>query len=71
MAEKLGRWARRRQAQKARAFKKDSYRKTARLRLQQMLKAGLGSKRSKDKNNADTRDKIYSRSTFVTLHLSN
>lgn len=66
MAEKLGRWARKRQAQKARAVKKDSYRKTARLRLQKMLKAGLGSKRSKDKNNADTRDKIYSRSTFVT-----
>ena len=36
-----GRWAKKRQN------KKESYRKTARLRLQAMLKAGLGSKRSK------------------------
>lgn len=54
-----GRWAKKRQ-------KKDSYRKTARLRLQAMLKAGLGSERSKDKAEANTRNKIYSKATFET-----
>ena len=55
-----GRWAKKRQN------KKESYRKTARLRLQAMLKAGLGSKRSKDKAEADTKNKIYSKATFET-----
>lgn len=55
-----GRWAKKRQN------KKESYRKTARFRLQAMLKAGLGSKRSKDKAEADTKNKIYSKATFET-----
>lgn len=55
-----GRWAKKRQN------KKESYRKTARLKLQAMLKAGLGSKRSKDKAEADTKNKIYSKATFET-----
>lgn len=55
-----GRWAKKRQN------KKESYRKTARLRLQAMLKAGLGSKRSMDKAEADTKNKIYSKATFET-----
>lgn len=55
-----GRWAKKRQN------KKESYRKTVRLRLQAMLKAGLGSKRSKDKAEADTKNKIYSKATFET-----
>ena len=55
-----GRWAKKRQN------KKESYRKTARLRLQAMLKAGLGTKRSKDKAEADTKNKIYSKATFET-----
>lgn len=55
-----GRWAKKRQN------KKESYRKTARLRLQAMLKAGLWSKRSKDKAEADTKNKIYSKATFET-----
>lgn len=55
-----GRWAKKRQN------KKESYRKTARLRLQAMLKAGLGSKRSKDKAEDDTKNKIYSKATFET-----
>ena len=37
---------------------KESYRKTARERLQDMLNAGLGSERSKDKSEADTKNKI-------------
>lgn len=61
-----GRWARKRQKRKEKAQQKESYRKTARLRLQAMLKAGMGSKRSKDKAEADTRNKIYSKATFET-----
>ena len=43
-----------------------SYRKTARLRLQEMYRDGFNSKRSTDKTNADTRNKIYSKNTFET-----
>ncbi len=46
--------------------KRSQFSKTARLRLQAMLKAGMGSKRSKDKAEADTRNKIYSKATFET-----
>ena len=62
-------WAKKRQKKKEKALqnqKKESYRKTARKRLQDMLNAGLGSKRSKDKAEADTRNKIYSKATFET-----
>lgn len=62
-----GRWGKKRQKRKEKAQqKKVSYRKTARLRLQAMLKAGLGSERSKDKAEADTKNKIYSKATFET-----
>lgn len=62
-----GRWNKKRQKRKEKALQqKESYRKTARLRLQAMLKAGLGSKRSKDKAEADTKNKIYSKATFET-----
>ena len=70
--KKEGRWARKRrlrreQEQKNQLTKKaKSYRKTARLRLQEMFKRGFGSERSSDKTNADTRDKIYSKNTFET-----
>ena len=60
-----GRWAKKK-ASKKKNLSKQSYRKTARLRLQDMLKAGLGTKRSKDKAEADTKDKIYSKRTFTT-----
>lgn len=61
-----GRWAKRRQKKKEKAQQKESYRKTARERLQDMLNAGMGSKRSKDKSEADTKNKIYSKATFKT-----
>lgn len=61
-----GRWARRRQKKKEKAQQKESYRKTARERLQAMVNAGMGSKRSEDKAEADTRNKIYSKATFET-----
>lgn len=62
-----GRWGKKRQKRKEKAQqKKVSYRKSARLRLQAMLKAGVGSKRSKDKSEADTKNKIYSKATFET-----
>lgn len=62
-----GRWNKKRQKRKEKALQqKESYRKTARLRLQAMLKAGLGSKRSEDKAEADTKNKIYSKATFET-----
>lgn len=62
-----GRWNKKRQKRKEKALQqKENYRKTARLRLQAMLKAGLGSKRSKDKAEADTKNKIYSKATFET-----
>lgn len=76
--KKLGRWAtkrreRRERGQKTKVKKEvkkekevESYRKTARLRLQTMFKKGFGTKRSSDKMNADTRDKIYSENTFLT-----
>ena len=59
-----GRWAKRRQKKKAQS--KESYRKTARERLQAMVNAGMGSKRSEDKAEADTKNKIYSKATFET-----
>ena len=62
-----GRWNKKRQKRKEKALQqKEGYRKTARLRLQAMLKAGMGSKRSKDKAEADTKNKIYSKATFET-----
>lgn len=62
-----GRWGKKRQKRKEKAQqKKMSYRKSARLRLQAMLKAGMGSERSKDKVEADTKNKIYSKATFET-----
>lgn len=67
--KKEGRWARKRRLRREREQagpKVDSYRKTARLRLQEMFKAGFGNKRSADKTNADTRNKIYSKNTFET-----
>ena len=74
--KKEGRWAqkrrlRRERGQKPKAKKEvkkevESYRKTARLRLQEMFKKGFGTKRSTDKMNASTQDKIYSENTFLT-----
>lgn len=67
--KKEGRWARKRRLRREREQagpKVDSYRKTARLRLQEMFKAGFGNKHSSDKTNADTRNKIYSKNTFET-----
>lgn len=67
--KKEGRWARKRRLRREREQagpKVDSYRKTARLRLQEMFKAGFGNKRSSDKTSADTRNKIYSKNTFET-----
>lgn len=62
-----GRWNKKRQKRKEKALQqKEGYRKTARLRLQAMLKTGMGSKRSKDKAEADTKNKIYSKATFET-----
>lgn len=61
-----GRWAKRRQKKKEKAQQKESYRKTARERLQAMVNAGMGSKRSEDKAEADTKNKIYSKATFQT-----
>lgn len=61
-----GRWARKRQKKKEKAQQKESYRKTARERLQAMVNAGMGSKRSEDKSEADTKNKIYSKATFKT-----
>lgn len=61
-----GRWARKRQKMKEKAQQKESYRKTARERLQAMVNAGMGSKRSEDKAEADTKNKIYSKATFQT-----
>ena len=61
-----GRWAKRRQKKKEKAQQKESYRKTARDRLQAMVNAGMGSKRSEDKAEADTKNKIYSKATFQT-----
>lgn len=67
--KKEGRWARKRRLRREREQagpKVDSYRKTARLRLQEMFRAGFGNKRSSDKTSADTRNKIYSKNTFET-----
>lgn len=61
-----GRWATKRKKKKEIAQQKESYRKTARKRLQDMLNAGLGSKRSEDKAEAETKNKIYSKATFQT-----
>ena len=61
-----GRWANKRKKRKEKAQQKESYRKTARERLQAMVNAGMGSKRSEDKSEADTKNKIYSKATFKT-----
>lgn len=61
-----GRWSKKRQKRKEKAQQKESYRKTARERLQAMINAGMGSKRSEDKAEADTKNKIYSKATFKT-----
>lgn len=70
--KKEGRWARKRRLKRERKQKNqptkkaESYRKTARLRLQEMYERGFGGNRSSDKTNASTHDKIYSKNTFET-----
>lgn len=65
--KKKGRWATKRAKKKKKQSQKvDSYRKTARLRLQKMLEEGFGTKRSSDKEKANTKNKIYSKRTFIT-----
>lgn len=76
--KKEGRWAQKRRERSERGQKTkvkkevkkekevESYRKTARLRLQAMFKAGFGTKRAIDKVNGVTQDKIYSKNTFLT-----
>lgn len=74
--KKEGRWAQKRRLRRERGQKTkvkkevkkevESYRRTARLRLQAMFKAGFGTKRSTDKVNGATQDKIYSKNTFLT-----
>ena len=64
--KKEGRWALKRRLKREREQAGQSYRRTARLRLQEMFKAGFGSKRSSDKTDADTQNKIYSKNTFET-----
>lgn len=59
---KQGRWARKRQARK----QPKTYRQTALNRLSEMFRAGKSTKRSLDKAEGDTRDKIYSEQTFRT-----
>lgn len=59
---KQGRWARKRKARS----KKKTYRHTFKTRLQEMYEVGKGSKRSFDKSNGDTKDKIYSEQTYRT-----
>lgn len=61
-----GRWGKKRKNRKEKAQQKESYRKTAKKRLQDMLNVGMGSKRSEDKAEADTKNKIYSKATFKT-----
>lgn len=62
--KKLGRWAKKRRSKKEN--KEPSFRKVGRTKLQDMLKKGLGTSRSKDKNKGRTEDKIYSVNTFKT-----
>lgn len=64
--KKKGRWAKKNEAKKKAKLHKPSYRKSARLRLQEMFDKGFGQKRSKDKNKGETSDKIYSKNTFKT-----
>ena len=64
--KKEGRWALKRRLKREREQAGQSYRRTARLRLQEMFKAGFGNKRSSDKTDADTQNKIYSKNTFET-----
>lgn len=63
--KKLGRWAKKRQAKKKNK-ENPSYRKIGRIRLQDMFKKGVGTKRSIDKTKAKTDDKIYSKASFKT-----
>ena len=60
---KKGRWATKKARKKQH---QDSYKKTARERLQAMFKAGFGRSRSLDKKDDITHDKIYSKATFNT-----
>ena len=65
--KKEGRWARkRRQRMEKKALEEKRYKYTARMRLQELFKAGKGTRRSSDKMKDDTTDKIYSASTYKT-----
>ena len=59
---KQGRWARKRKARK----QPKTYRQTAINRLNEMFRAGKATKRSLDKAEGETKDKIYSEQTFRT-----
>lgn len=65
-----GRWAKKKARKKAlkqaKEAKVESYRKTARLRLQEMFQAGVGQKRSLDKETGLDKHRIYSKNTFLT-----
>ena len=65
--KKEGRWARkRRQRKEKKALEEKRHKYTARMRLQELFKAGKGTRRSSDKMKDDTKDKIYSASTYKT-----
>lgn len=64
--KKQGRWARQRRLKKEKEQRVPSYSKVGGERLMEMFRAGFGQSRSLDKMRGETKNRIYSRQSYIT-----
>lgn len=64
--KKQGRWAKQRRLKKEKEQKVPSFSQVGQERLMEMLRAGFGRSRSLDKARGETKNRIYSKQSYVT-----
>lgn len=64
--KKKGRWAKQRRLKKEKEQKVPSYNKVGQERLMEMFRAGFGKSRSLDKLRGETKNRIYSKQSYIT-----
>lgn len=64
--KKQGRWAKQRRLKKEKEQKVQSFNQVGQERLMEMLRAGFGRSRSLDKARGETKNRLYSKQSYVT-----
>ena len=64
--KKQGRWAKQRRLKKEKEQKVPSFNQVGQERLMEMLRAGFGRSRSLDKARGETKNRLYSKQSYVT-----